>query len=208
MRIVITQQVVWLHTKESAMTVVYFVRHAESDYRNHDDRSRELTEKGLKDSKLVTRFLSDKHVEVVLSSPYKRAIDTVRDFAKTRNLEIEIVEDFRERKIDDVWIEDFNAFCKAQWEDFDYKLSEGESLGEVQKRNVAALDAVLKQYAGQTIVIGSHGTALSTVLHYYDPSFGYEQFEKIRNLMPWVVKFTFQGTNCVDIQQYNLFEQQ
>ena len=36
------------------MTIVYFVRHAESNYNNHDDLLRELTEKGLKDSKLVT----------------------------------------------------------------------------------------------------------------------------------------------------------
>ena len=115
------------------MTTVYFVRHAEPNYKNHDDMTRELTEKGLNDRKLVTEFLSDKAVDIVLSSPYKRAVDTVRDFAETKGFEVEIIEDFRERKIDSEWIEDFNAFSKAQWKDFNYKLSDGESLGEVME---------------------------------------------------------------------------
>ena len=188
------------------MTTVYFVRHAEPNYNNHDDMLRELTAKGLEDRKLVTRFLADKNVNVVLSSPFKRSIDTVRDFADSKNLEIDIVEDFRERRIDSVWIEDFNSFCKKQWDDFSYKLSDGESLAEVQERNIVALNKVLKEHAGKTIVVGSHGTALSTIVNYYDNSFGYAEFEMIRGLMPWVVEFRFDGMKCVGIKQYNLFE--
>ena len=73
------------------MTTVYFVRHAEPNYDNHDDRLRELSNKGLQDRKLVTEFLLDKHIDVILSSPYKRAIDTVAVFAETSNLKIEIL---------------------------------------------------------------------------------------------------------------------
>lgn len=187
------------------MTTVYFVRHAEPNFNNHNDMARELTEKGLEDRKLVTKFLWDKNIDFVLSSPYKRSVDTVKDFSDKKNLDIHIVDDFRERKIDSVWIEDYEAFCKAQWEDFNYKLSDGETLGEVQKRNMEALNYVLKQYEGKNIVIGSHGTALSTIINYYDNTFGYKEFQKIKTLMPWVVKFVFDGTECIQIEQYNLF---
>lgn len=187
-------------------TVVYFIRHAEPNYHNHDDMSRELTDKGMKDSQLVTQFLSDKNVDIVLSSPYKRAIDTIKDFAETYGFDINVVSDFRERKVGSEWIEDFQEFCKAQWHDFYYKRTDGESLGEVQKRNISALNDVLKQYAGKTIVVGSHGTALSSIIHYYDKQFGYSDFEKIRYLMPWAVKFVFYDHHCVEIQQYNLFD--
>lgn len=188
------------------MTTVYFVRHAEPNYSNHDDMSRELSPKGLEDRKLVTKFLSDKNVDVVLSSPFKRAVDTIRDFAETNGLEIGIVEEFRERKIDSVWIEDFHGFCKAQWADFNYKLSDGECLGEVQKRNIAALNNVIEEHSGKTIVVGSHGTALSTIINYYEKNFGHAEFEKIRGLMPWVVEFRFAGLECIGIKQFNLFE--
>ena len=102
------------------MTKVYFARHAEPNYNNRDDMSRELSAKGMADRELVTQFLSDKNIEVVSSSPYKRAIDTVAHFVDNKGLNIEIVDDFRERKVDSVWIEDFASFSKAQWTNFDY----------------------------------------------------------------------------------------
>lgn len=122
------------------------------------------------------------------------------------NLEIETIEDFRERRVDSEWIADFNSFCKKQWGNFHYKLSDGETLEEVQSRNVRALASVLENYNGKNVVIGSHGTALSTIINYYDKTFGYSDFEKIRNLMPWVVKFIFEDNICIKIQKYNLFE--
>lgn len=184
------------------MTNIYFVRHAEPNYNNHDDFSRELSEKGMADRRLVTTFLADKDIDVVLSSPFKRAMDTVKDFADTNGYEVITIDDFRERRVDSCWIEDFNGFARKQWEDFDYKLSDGECLREVQQRNIAALQQVLKQYANQNVVIGSHGTALSTVINYYQPDFDYDCFEKIRKIMPWVVCFTFEGQNCIDIKQF------
>ena len=188
------------------MTTIYFVRHAEPNYNNHDDMSRELTNKGLKDRGLVTDFLADKQIDVVLSSPYKRAIDTVSEFAELKGLGITIIDEFKERRVDSGWIEDFNSFSKKQWEDFSYKLSDGECLGEVQKRNIFALNRVLEQYKNKNVVVGSHGTALSTIINYYDETFGYSDFDKIRYLMPWIVEFTFEDKECVNIRKYNLFE--
>lgn len=187
------------------MTTIYFVRHAEPNYENHADALRELSTKGMQDRKFVTQFLSDKRIEVVLSSPYKRATDTVADFADTYGFEIKTIDNFKERKVDSVWIDDFTSFCRTQWADFNYKLSDGESLGDVQKRNILGLMNVLKDFKNKNIVIGSHGTALSTIINYYDKSFGYKSFEEIRTLMPWIVKFTFDDTNCNGIQMYNLF---
>lgn len=188
------------------MTTVYFVRHAEPNYDNHDDELRELSEKGLEDRKLVTNYLSDKSIDVVLSSPYKRSVDTVKDFASCYNLTIEKNDDFRERKVDNVWIDDFTGFCKRQWADFNYKYTDGETLAEVQSRNISALKRVLEHYENKNIVVGSHGTALSTIINYYDPTYGYDDFEKIRCLMPWIVKFTFEGEKLISMKSENVFE--
>lgn len=187
------------------MTTIYFVRHAEPNFDNHDDQSRELTAKGLQDRKLVTAFLLGKGVEVILSSPYKRAVDTVADFAQSQSMDITTIYDFRERKVESAWIDDFAGFCKRQWSDFDYKLSDGESLNEVQKRNVSALNTVLDDYKDKVIAVGSHGTALSSIIHYYDKSFGYEDFKRIKNIMPWIVKITFDSHSCIQIEEINLF---
>lgn len=103
-----------------------------------------------------------------------------------------------------VWIEDFTSFTKKQWSDFTYKLSDGECLQEVQTRNISALQQVINQYAGKNIVVGSHGTALSTIINYYDNSFGYSDFDKIRNVMPWIVKFVFdENANCIERKEFS-----
>ena len=148
--------------------------------------------------------MKEKEIEIVLSSPYVRAVQTVKDFADSYGHTITTVSDFRERKIDSDWIEDFNRFAEQQWKDFDYKLSDGESLREVQIRNVDALRQVIKEYPDKNIVIGSHGTALSTIINYFEPSFGFSHFQKIRTIMPWIVKFTFQGDELVHIEEINV----
>ena len=183
------------------MTTVYFIRHAESDYSVRDPMSRPLTEKGLSDRQLVTEYLNDKNIDTVISSPFKRAVDTVSDFADKNNFEIITVDDFRERRSDKEWIKDenFDSFMKLQWTDFRYSLSDCECLKEVQTRNIAALNEVLNQYKNKNIVIGTRGTALSTIVNYYDNSYGYEDFMAMVYIMPWVVKMHFNGTDCAGI---------
>ena len=191
--------------KERTMTNIYFVRHAEPNYNNHDDMTRELSPKGMKDRELVTEFLADKQVDIVISSPYKRAVDTVAHFASLRNLPITTIHDFRERKVDSVWFDDFDAFTRNQWADFNYKLIDGETLAEVQRRNISALQEVIERYKGKTVVIGSHGTALSKVINYFVPQFGIEEFTRIKSIMPWIVRFSFSDNDCLQIEEYDLF---
>ena len=187
------------------MTNIYFVRHAEPNYNNHDDLTRELSPKGMIDRELVTGFLADKQVDVVFSSPYKRAVDTVAHFASLRDLPISMIYDFRERKVDSCWIDDFDAFTRKQWADFDYKLTDGETLTEVQIRNIAALQEVIEHHKSKTVVIGSHGTALSTIINHFVPQFGIEEFTRIKSIMPWIVHFSFRGNDCVQIEEFDLF---
>ena len=191
-------------TTSQPLTQIYFVRHAQPLYRNHDDASRELSAKGLEDRELVTAFLMDKDINVVLSSPYRRALDTVRHFADTIRTPIIHVSDFREREVAGEWIEDFDTFCRRQWADFDYHLPGGECLREVQERNVAALQRVLKEFAGQHIAIGGHGTAIATILNHFDPAFGYEGFQGIRRLMPWIVRLDFDGDDYIGCESFRL----
>ena len=188
------------------MTQLYFVRHAQPLYRNQDDAGRELSAKGMEDRKLVTAFLLDKGIDAVLSSPYARAADTVRHFANTVRLPIIHMPDFRERLVAGEWIDDFDSFCRRQWSDFDYHLPGGECLREVQARNIAGVHRVLREYAGQKVVIGSHGTSISTVLNHFDPSFGYEGFESIRRLMPWIVRLDFDGETFLRMEKFNIME--
>lgn len=184
------------------MTKVYFVRHAKPDFTIKDDLLRPLTEEGMEDSKKVTEFLLSKNVTRVFSSPFMRALDTIKDFAETSGIKIVIIEDFRERKVDSIWIEDFDVFAEEQWKNFDYKLPDGESLKEVQERNIRALRQILRENVNENIVIGTHGTALSTTINYFDKNFDYNEFRRIKNHMPFIVRMDFDGENCVKMEEF------
>ncbi|MFV0440617.1 MAG: histidine phosphatase family protein [Lachnospirales bacterium] len=88
----------------------------------------------------------DKSIDVVLSSSYIRAIDTVKDFTDRNGLVVESIHDFRERKLDGECLDDYVSFSKRQWSDFTYRLSDGETLVEVWERNVAELVSAINQY--------------------------------------------------------------
>jgi 2,3-bisphosphoglycerate-dependent phosphoglycerate mutase len=182
-------------------THIYFVRHAQPDFSIKEDAQRPLSEKGMADVKRVTEALKDKHIKLVYSSPYKRAYDTVRGIAELNGIGINVVDAFRERKVDDVWVEDFKAFTRMQWEDFSFRLEGGECLREVQERNIAALFDVLKNNQGTNVAIGSHGTALSAIINYFNPDFGYEDFWTIAHKMPYILCFTFAGMDFAGINE-------
>lgn len=186
------------------MNNLYFVRHARPDFSIKEDLLRPLTEEGKNDCKAVTDFLLLKYITKIYSSPYKRSIDTIEGFAEASGLEINIIEDFRERKISRQWIEDFGTFSKKQWNDFDYKLSDGESLNEVQERNIRELKNILEETKNENIVIATHGTALSTIINYYDKNFDYSQFKRIKDLMPFIVSISFDGENIIKIEEFIL----
>ena len=93
---------------------------------------------------------------------------------------------------------------KLQWTDFNYSKSDGECLREVQERNIAALNNVLARYADKSIVIGTHGTSLSTIINYYDETYGYDDFMAMVDIMPWVVKMSFSKKKIVAIEKIDL----
>lgn len=187
------------------MTELYFVRHAEPDYGVHDDLTRPLTEKGRRDCKLAADYLRPYPVSLVVSSPFRRARDTVAEVAESRGLEIVCVDAFRERKITDGWITNFPEYAERQWKDFAYRMENGECLAEVQERNVAALNALLTDYPNRTIAVGTHGTALSSIINYYDPAFLYKEFLNIVGLMPFIAHLSFEEKTCVLLEIIDVF---
>lgn len=182
------------------MTSIYFVRHAQPDRNVHDDRTRPLSEEGLRDSQAVTWVLKDKNIDYLMSSPYKRSMDTIKNLAETLGMEIHTDDDFRERNAGKWHGNNFFEFIKRQWEDFNYRIEDGESLSEVQARNIRALKKVLAEHEGENVVIATHGTALSTILNYYYPQYDFECFKMIVDFMPFVIRLDFDGDKPITSQ--------
>lgn len=174
------------------MTRVYFARHAQSDWRSGSDRERGLTAEGLEDAKVVLNFLRDKPVDIFYCSPYRRSLDTIREAAEHFGLPIHTDERLREREA--ALGGNCRELFQKRWSDFDWHEPGGESLRTVQERNIAALTDILAANEGKTVVIGTHGTALSTILNYYEPDYNCNSFLRMIDWMPFVVELDFERT--------------
>lgn len=178
------------------MTKVYFVRHAQPEHGWTDDRTRPLTEEGCNDSAKVTEFFRGLSIDSFYCSPYKRSLQTIEGAANDHRKEIIIDERLKERKSGPEGNQ-YEAFQK-RWNDKNYHEDGGESIHMVQNRNIAALKDILEKSAGKTIVIGTHGTALSSVLNYFDGTFDCDSFLRIIDWMPYIVELDFDGQKCVE----------
>ena len=182
------------------MTKVYFVRHAQPEHDWEEDRTRPLTEEGKKDSEIVLEFLKDKKIDAFYCSPYKRSMDTIAEtaafFAK------EIITDERLREREKGSDGNNHGMFQKRWADHDYHEDGGESIVMVQNRNIEALNEILSDNTDKEIVIGTHGTALSTILNFYDNSFGCEEFLRIIDWMPYIIELDFEGDKLVGKQEH------
>ena len=197
----------WRFARRTKLTEVYFVRHAESDYRSIDEKSRPLTKKGEADlSKLVTLF---QHVDItsIYSSPYKRAIQTVMPVANSKSLDIIIREDFKERISRSEWIDNemnLGTFVKRMWQNPNVGVDGGESIKEVQERNIKELKNVLRDNGNQKVIIGTHGTALASIIHYYKNDFTSNDFMKFISKMPYVVKMIANNDEFITMEEIEI----
>ena len=186
------------------MTKVFFVRHAQPVHEHRDDRTRPLTAEGMKDASIVIEILKDKEIDAFYCSPYKRSLDTIKQTAEYYNIEIQTDERLRERE-KGVSGNNYGMFEK-RWADQDYHEEGGESIGMVQSRNIEALKEILANNQGKNIVIGTHGTALSTIMNYYKPEFGCNDFLRIIDWMPYIVEMDFEGQRLVDVKEHAYIE--
>ncbi len=181
------------------MTNIYFVRHALPDHSCMDAALRPLTDEGMRDTAEVVRAMKDIHLDYAVSSPYKRSYDTIKAAADDHGLKIELDDRLHER----ISGENGNnrEMFQRRWSDFSFCEEGGESLGSVTERNMVAVHDMLRAHEGENIMAGTHGTALSTILNYYDSTFGVEGFLRIINYMPYIIRLGFDGMKLVEKEE-------
>ncbi|EEL71544.1 histidine phosphatase family protein [Bacillus mycoides] len=180
------------------MTTVYFVRHAHSTY-TKEERERPLSEEGEIDAGNVTSLLKDKNIDVVISSPYKRAIQTVEGIANANKLSIQLEEDLRERLLSKEPVEDFNDVIQKVWKDWTFAYEGGESNDVAQRRAVICMQSILKKYKGKNIVIGTHGNIMVLLMNYFDSKYDFQFWKTLH--MPDVYKLTFDNNRFISAER-------
>ncbi|MDL5376145.1 histidine phosphatase family protein [Exiguobacterium mexicanum] len=180
------------------MTTLYFVRHAHSTY-TADEWTRPLSEKGERDVRNITNTLSEEKIDLVVSSPYKRAIQTVQGIADQIGTEVLLMDDLRERMLTTEPAENFTLAMTRVWEDPTFAWEGGESNVVAQQRGVRAIQSLLDQYEGKRIAIGTHGNIMVLILNYFDGQYGYTFWKELD--MPDVYKVTFNQQELLSVEK-------
>ncbi|HEY1752342.1 MAG TPA: histidine phosphatase family protein [Caulobacteraceae bacterium] len=149
------------------MTTLILVRHAQSaPDPGKPERDWPLSERGRRQADELAAALAELGVEALASSPYVRAVDTLRPYAEAKALPIAVDEDLRERTLGG-WIPDMEELEQAigrMHADPDYCLDGGETGRACTARFEAALARVAAAHPGRTIAVGSHGGVIGHIL--------------------------------------------
>ena len=180
------------------MTTLYFVRHAHSTY-TPEELTRPISARGFADAAAVTEALLPEGIDVVVSSPYKRAIQTVEGIAERLHLEVELIDGFKERTLTKEPAEDFTLAITKVWEDDDFAWEGGESNRTAQKRGVEATEYLLETYKDKKVVIGTHGNIMVLIMNFFDNQYDFSFWQTLD--MPDIYKLTFEGKELKDVKR-------
>jgi 2,3-bisphosphoglycerate-dependent phosphoglycerate mutase len=182
-------------------TILYFVRHAHSPYIAGMERTKGLSERGKLDTCKVKEILINEDIDLFISSPYERAILTIRDLAIELNKDVRLEEDLRERKLTGeeyiITDEQFLESKRRLYEDWDYFFPGGESSKQAQERAISILNKVIEEFNGKRIVIGSHGDIMTLMINYFDPTYDFKFWKS--TTMPDIYKLEFEENKLENV---------
>lgn len=158
------------------MTIVYISRHSQpfrkflGEYKvNEIEQIRNeknlLSVDGEKYAEEMSNLPELLKVEILYSSHYVRAMSTAKYIAEKNNIILNVDERLGERRFGVNNMSELpSTFFEDQFRNWDYKLTNGESVNEVSKRMNEALSEILDVNRDKKIAIISHGTAISAML--------------------------------------------
>ena len=154
---------------------IVLVRHAQAvpggtpGWEEKDDE-RPLTEQGLRDADELAFELDPYHFNAAYSSPYTRSVQTVTPTAARRSMEVQLLDDLRERRLVTKPTDDWAALMVRSWAEPDFATPGGESSREAQLRGLRALDLLRARHKdGGRLLVGSHGNLISLILQSLEP---------------------------------------
>lgn len=166
-----------LAAEKSQVTRVILARHGQTEFNRKDifqgNADPSLNATGFKQAELLAQALKNTHIDVFISTPFKRAIQTTEKVAALHNQKIAYT-DVRFKTID---FGDLTGMTRPdaykKYPEIEKQLKEtpwlvkypgGESFADVGDRGMKALEDAVKKYPGKTIFIGAHRTVNRAVI--------------------------------------------
>jgi probable phosphoglycerate mutase len=160
------------------MAIVFLVRHGQNDWVKKHRLAGwiagiHLNKKGREEAEDAAGRLGHLPIKAVYSSPLERCRETADIIAGPHKLEVADVPEVGEVGYGDWQGEKIKRLAKLpEWQAVQYfpsrfRFPGGETLAEVQRRAVAALEELSERHEKEMIVVVSHADVIKLVLAYY-----------------------------------------
>ena len=150
------------------MTSIYLVRHGQTAWNKEEIfRGRtdvRLDERGLRQAELVGQYFRGVEIHGVFSSPLSRAWQTAEKVAEFHNLKVHPLQGILDMSFGN-WegrphqeIRESDSKTYRQWVETPHlvRLPGGESLDDVRMRAMSAMEEVIRNHPGKTLVLVTH----------------------------------------------------
>lgn len=177
----------------------FLIRHCKAKGQEPDAP---LTPTGKNQAEKLAAFLKKSGIGRIVSSPFKRAYESVAPLAKAIDVTVEIDNRLCERKIGaGIGSGNLESVVRESFQDPLYKLPKGESHIEARKRGMEAIREILE--AGKLpAVIASHGNMIAILLNYFDSRYKYKHFTLLTH--PDVYKVVQSCENSFRVKRVNV----
>lgn len=147
------------------------------DYLSLDEQRkyRPLTVNGEKVALTITKNKNLSKIDAIYSSTYFSAINTSKYLKDKLNLDLIIDKRLDDRKVGNLTDSSLNL-RNLQEHDFDYKLSNGESLNNVKNRMKAFVKEIIQNHEDSNIALFTHNIPMISLLSIWcEKGFNYEE---------------------------------
>jgi 2,3-bisphosphoglycerate-dependent phosphoglycerate mutase len=157
-------------------TTLFLVRHAQAVPPGpgfEDELTRPLSQLGRTQAAALAPALLALDFDVLASSPYARARQTLEPLASASGLAIHSFDDFREHRLSDKPLAGWRELLEAQYLDSDLPGPEGDTMRASQERGWRALEEAARCWPGARIALAGHGGIITLVLRRLAPDLGF-----------------------------------
>ena len=162
---------------------IYLIRHCQA---TGQPATAELTEVGLKQAEALAKRLNEAGIQRIISSPYRRAIQSIEPFAFQQKIVIETDERLIERKLCEGHLPDWFEKLQETFIDLDLKLTGGESSREAMARGVALIQELIDESVPVAVV--THGNLLALILKHYQDEVDFDFWKNLQNPDIWLLE--------------------